>query len=1183
MAEPNADREELERLRKKKRLQELEQKRIAARSARNGQTPDFNRPVDPAKQQGLINTALTNPLDRFQEEIKNFDPRPDAGINHPMDAFLFKGINALTGGAVQSAGNDVVPGANLGDRAVRASDSYPVAAAGGQMTGMGAQIFAGGHALAPLKNLPLVKPVVDTVGKTRLGSYAGRMAKDVGLWTGESALQGATTIASENAAYTGEKPTMSDRANMAGQMATMDLGDAGVKMPFVKDIPLNVLGPVGASIARRTGTAIATQGASVTPQHVRKSVQSGTGRISGGPEQMRAVAEIIDAELAGGLRPQAIAAVHRLLKGSGLSTDDVTALNREVRNRLEAGAGAGSSRKTVGQLYSEILDDPEGPLYKPQASLNIIATLRERRMNASPGDGSAGVIGSTVRDIRDSQKGFLEDSAQQNLGSGTRIGVREQVEATRKDISAEYERILAAAPRSGPGADTLRALVLADPSKNSVLRRKAKNAGLSVDEYVTQNPYAAAHWMRSRLSKDARSASGREKGDLLDTVEQLDEVLDGFDSYAQTKRNWGTEQGVLDARDFGKSLFGGPNAVKMNDPGLRAELVEEFKALSPREQEVALISIRDSALGRMQGGPKNQQARITALTSDAAIDFFEQVGAKRFSDDLMLIKKEQGFHNLYDSDAQSRTAPNQAAISQSPDLYGSTLSNAVRADGQGMGVIPIELAASQFAPGLSGWYAAYRGMKAAANKAFDLRNSTKEDMTRFLMSRANLKGSTSELPMKNITPPKGGSTPPTGGAPSGGAPAAGAATSAGSPPPGAADLPMKGDTKQGYSNKDKAVDAAALGVASGGFVGPADAEGIDYETKLAAVDQDLQRAQTERAATLRSLQTAQEELAAWNARFNAEDRDVMAIQTFLRDNVNPQLRVDGDPRGNTATANQEYVSRLEQAIALQQEALARNDTAIQEATGRRADLETQQAYDAGAPNPAWDFVRDKLPWLGAAAGIAAGYRTRGGNVRKMRQKAEAVEGQVEGLLKPNRGAQALSKDANATNQIYELGGSNDKVPFRMLQSGAKQGQPAVKSGAADLANLFPKGAHWNNADFAGAALWGLEGSAGYAGTMYAQGNLEKAETRLETLLDAEKKDLAAIKKARSDVEFWKSARAVGQLSQMVGMYGAGGSLLLGAKGRLPTAQPPKNQIANKRDSVAQRIQKRDEEYRNRNR
>ena len=399
------------------------------------------------------------------------------------------------------------------------------------------------------------------------------------------------------------------------------------------------------------------------------------------------------------------------------------------------------------------------------------------------------------------------------------------------------------------------------------------------------------------------------------------------------------------------------------------------------------------------------------------------------------------------------------------------------------------------------------------------------------------------------------------------------------------NLPMKGDAKQGGSTTtDRAVDAATLGVASGGFVGPADAEGVNYEAEFAAVEQDLQRAQGERQATLQRLQAAQDELAAWNARFNGQDRDVKAIQTFLRDNVNPDLAVDGDPRGQTATANQQYISRLEQAIIAQQEALAKNDEMVQSAEKRRADLENRQVYDQTAPNPAWDFVREKLPWVGAAAGIYAGYRTRGGTMRKARQKAEAVENQVEGLLKPSRGKNALSKDSHAVNEMHELGGSGPNVPFDDYLTGPKQGQPRARPNAAEIASLFPKASqNWSRADIAGSALWGLEGTAGTVGMMYSDANLQAAETRLRQLEDAPEKDLAAIKKARSDVEFWKSAKAISQASQMLGIYGAGINLAKGAVEKLPTPQPNKKKIADMRSSVAQRIQKRDQEHRDANR
>jgi hypothetical protein len=786
MAEPSPTRADLERLRRQKRLKELEEKRIRARSAANGQTPQFDIPVDPSKQSGALNT---DPLDRVVDSFQNYNPQSGAGIKGPLDAFLFKGVNALTGGALQRAGNEAFEGTvqeGFGDQAVKASDTFPVGAVSGQIAGSAAQLVPAQRAVSVGRNLPVIKPIVDAVGKTRAGSYLGRLASGSAAWAGESALQGATTVAEEQSAYTGEKPTLESRGDLAKQIATMNLGDVGVDLPLLKDAPINVLGPVASSVARRVGTGIATQGASVTPEHVRKSVQASTGRLSGGPEQMRSVAEVIDAELAGGLRPQAIAAVQRLLKGSGLTSDDIMTLNRTVSERANAATGAAVGRKSIGQLYDEVLNDPSGPIYRPQASLNILGVLRERRMNMDRGDGSAGIIGGESRALRDSQKQILEQSARDNLGQGSRVGLSDQVAEAKSALSSEYNRVLAAAPSTGPGADTLKQILLPDPNKSSVLSRRAKNAGFvkvgqngrqtpDVDAYINARPYEAAHWMRSKLSQASRSAQGAERMVLGNTVEQLDDVLDQLDTYAATKRQWGTEESLLGAQKFGDRLFGGANSSLMNNPGMRDELIRSFDALPDSQKPIALVSIRDAALGRMQGGPAGQSARLTALTSDAAIDFFNRVGARGFADDLTTIKNEQSYLNTFDPDTQSRTGPNQQAVANAPSLYGSTASNAVRADGQGMGVIPIELAASQVAPGLSGWYAGYRGLKAVANKAFDLRNATKEDMTRFLMARPNRQ----ELPMRGQSPapggvpnappsprgPSGGSTPPNAGTP----------------------------------------------------------------------------------------------------------------------------------------------------------------------------------------------------------------------------------------------------------------------------------------------------------------------------------------------------------------------------------------------------------------------------------
>ncbi len=370
----------------------------------------------------------------------------------------------------------------------------------------------------------------------------------------------------------------------------------------------------------------------------------------------------------------------------------------------------------------------------------------------------------------------------------------------------------------------------------------------------------------------------------------------------------------------------------------------------------------------------------------------------------------------------------------------------------------------------------------------------------------------------------------------------------------------------------KATDAAALGVASGTIVPAADAEGLNYEQKFAVVEQDLQRAQGERQATLQRLQSAQDELAAWNARFNAEDRNVINIQTFLRDNVNPKLAIDGDPRGQTATANQEYISRLEQAISTQQEALARSDALIQQVEARKEELENDQALNAAAPHPVWDFMRDKLFYPAAAAGIFFGGRARNARNRAAKQNALAIEDRVEGLLEPSGGRNALARDANNLNEVWQLGGASDNVPFQTTQTGPNAGQPRPKSKALQPSSLFPKGQFFDGGDLKSTATFGTEGALAHLGKRGAEVKVEEAEQRLEEAKASG--NLGEIRDAARSLETWKTVYSLAEAFERLGLAGIATTGAYGAAGRYATPKPGIGKIGERQSSTLKRIEDR---------
>lgn len=74
------------------------------------------------------------------------------------------------------------------------------------------------------------------------------------------------------------------------------------------------------------------------------------------------------------IRPQSVRAFRRLLRKSGMSDDTITALHREVGNRMnavEGGTSTAAGRKRFFQHVIEILAENEGsPYYNPQAAAN---------------------------------------------------------------------------------------------------------------------------------------------------------------------------------------------------------------------------------------------------------------------------------------------------------------------------------------------------------------------------------------------------------------------------------------------------------------------------------------------------------------------------------------------------------------------------------------------------------------------------------------------------------------------------------------------------------------------------------------------------------------------------------------------------------------------------------------------
>lgn len=737
------------------RLAELRAKRDGAIPAAS--TPDPNR--FPA-QQGLEGPTVRQP-EAWEagalDYLANMPEREQAGIKGGVDAALFNVANTLTAGGLQKAGNEVVPGKDLGDAAMRESENYhPMASLVGRAGAYVVPASQGGR----VANMAIQDVVTATGARSlapkaiREGTSAGaRSARYLGR-LGTLAPTGALQVGT----YEGlvEQPV---RDFMAGEESTIggrvQAGVNALKNPTNYGV-LPVL-----SVAGRLGKGLVTGVA--TGGDVQRAVTRGSGGAVPLSEGQLAAdaAQILDTQAMGAIDPRGFKLVERILRQSGVSDSDVPAVNAKVREILETTPDAVASRLTIGQVYAKALYD----LDKTQASENILKVLRERRNVTDVNDRSPAIVGNEVRDLRSSQVDFITQSAESNLGAGKRIDIKNAVADTKKQIGAEYERVLAEANTARPEAPELSALVIGDSSKGALVRR-AKNAGFKtpdgkgdVDAYAMARPDEAAHWLRSHLDKAARSAQGRERVDLQNTVDQLDELLDTNPGYAAARRQYGTEGGVDRARDIGSNFI-----TAARNQGNLDLLLEQIAALPARERDVALLAIRDNLLSPVRGSGEDAPARISQLISVGTLEGIERLGpaGKGLADDLRAIRDENGFLNQIDSGnptRQSATFSNADAAQNAPDLYSGGIARTLNAGGGSS--LPADIAISGIAGGPLAPFTMAKIARSGLQSIFAPGRKSKEAMTQFLMSRPRnaLSGTQGPAPGADDIMPSAGIAP----------------------------------------------------------------------------------------------------------------------------------------------------------------------------------------------------------------------------------------------------------------------------------------------------------------------------------------------------------------------------------------------------------------------------------------
>jgi hypothetical protein len=185
-----------------------------------------------------------------------------------------------------------------------------------------------------------------------------------------------------------------------------------------------------------------------------------------------------------------------------------------------------------------------------------------------------------------------------------------------------------------------------------------------LDEWVKTNPRQAAHWMQSKANSKAQELRDAGRNSEATNWEKIrDNILapleESTPGYRETRLKFGDEFGTKRAVTFGSRFF-----TKVQDTIGVKQLAEDYAALTPDQQAMARMSIRDEyqrLIGRHRSGAA---PRLTQVDTDSALAGLEEVlgpeGAA-LANDIRYGSERLKRTVAVDNRAGPRTASNQEA------------------------------------------------------------------------------------------------------------------------------------------------------------------------------------------------------------------------------------------------------------------------------------------------------------------------------------------------------------------------------------------------------------------------------------------------------------------------------------------------------------------------------------------
>ena len=511
-------------------------------------------------------------------------------------------------------------------------EANPVSALTGEIGGYlapGAAAWKGMSAAG--KSLPMIAGLNSTAQSAgRVPAYLSRLLGSGALFTADAALYGGTVGASNEAALTGDDPTLRSRADSAKKFALADAGDMGEAMgvdvpSFFKPVPIAPLMPVAGSVVERGLKGIGSGGKMVTPDRVQAEVMQNVGRAPSPNSTATAMAEVIPAErvTSGTVKTFRFIenALRNGLKDAGLAPAEITDRVTRGFERIHHLAPAlADGRTTLAQIIEREFADAG-----PQVSENLRLFLLRVGLD------DPAVTSGIIQEMRTGQVKDFRSAVNENLGSQRQYDLEQALKQGLSKIGETYDQILNKAKGQGnnsPLADSLREQLNSSRFKFELTETASKRGWKDVDTFIQQDPWGAAHKLKSKLLSEARAAkSSGNYEKYQEPAVYLREMLNELPGYENLSRMYAKEASVLDTLGHVDTL---PNGQKKTVEGFGPKLrkagrsetetlrmADEFAAMPSRQQSAAATStgqvLKDQLRTARPGGTDLQGQDVMGL------------------------------------------------------------------------------------------------------------------------------------------------------------------------------------------------------------------------------------------------------------------------------------------------------------------------------------------------------------------------------------------------------------------------------------------------------------------------------------------------------------------------------------------------------------------------------------------